>query len=110
LPDGLGVVGRHAQPVPLEGLAQRRPGGAQLGGGGVHRAESLGEQEGALGLGAVGEEAAGLPASGWRSCPVRLLSYERVLSEADVEQYAATARWGAACNLSPEGAAQRGSA
>jgi hypothetical protein len=56
----------------------------------------------------------GCQPSGWRSCPVRLLrsalSYERVLSEADVEQYAATARWGAACNLSPEGAAQRGSA
>jgi hypothetical protein len=53
LPDGLGVAGWHAEVVPLEGFAQRRPGGAQLSGGRVHRAESLGELEGAFGLGAV---------------------------------------------------------
>jgi hypothetical protein len=48
--------------VPLEGFAQRRLGGAQLDRGRVYRAESFGELEGAFGLGAVGEEAAGLPA------------------------------------------------
>jgi hypothetical protein len=48
--------------VAGEGFAQRRPGGAQLGGGGVDAAQPLGEREGALGLAAVCEEAAGLPA------------------------------------------------
>jgi hypothetical protein len=48
--------------VATEGLAQRRPGGAQLGRGGVDAAELLGELEGAFGFGPVGEEAAGLPA------------------------------------------------
>jgi hypothetical protein len=48
--------------VAGEGFAQRRPGDAQLGGGGVHAAQLLGELEGAFGLGAVGKEAAGLPA------------------------------------------------
>jgi hypothetical protein len=43
--------------VAGEGFPQRRPGGAEL----------LGELEGALGLGAVGEEAAGLPAQPTRS-------------------------------------------
>jgi hypothetical protein len=62
LADGFGVVGRHAEPVAGEGLAQRRPAGAELGGGGVDAAELFGELEGAFGLGAVGQEAAGLPA------------------------------------------------
>jgi hypothetical protein len=62
LADGLGVAGGHAEPVAGEGLAQRRPGGAQLVGGGVDAAEPLGELEGAFGFGPVGQEAAGLPA------------------------------------------------
>jgi hypothetical protein len=53
LSDGLGVAGRHAQPVAGKRFAQRRPGGAQLGGGGVDAAQLLGQREGALGLGAV---------------------------------------------------------
>jgi hypothetical protein len=48
--------------VAGEGFAQRRPGGPELGCGGVDAAELLGELEGAFGLGAVGKEAAGLPA------------------------------------------------
>jgi hypothetical protein len=39
--------------VAGEGFAQRRPGGVQLGGGGVDAAESLGQREGALSLGPV---------------------------------------------------------
>jgi hypothetical protein len=62
LADGLGVAGGHAEAVATEGLAQRRPGGPQLGRGGIHAAELLGELEGAFGLAAVGQEAAGLPA------------------------------------------------
>jgi hypothetical protein len=62
LPDRLGVARGHAQAVAGEGLAQRRPGGAQLGRGGIHAAQSLGQGEGPLGLGAVGEEPAGLSA------------------------------------------------
>jgi hypothetical protein len=57
-----GVAGRHAQAVAGEALAQRRPGGVQLGRGGVDAAQLLGELEGAFGLGPVGQEAAGLPA------------------------------------------------
>jgi hypothetical protein len=53
--DGLGARSGHAEPVATEGLAQRRPGGAQ----------PLSEGEGALGLGPVGKEAAGLPAHPW---------------------------------------------
>jgi hypothetical protein len=78
-----------------EGFAQRRPGGGQLLGGGVDAAQAFGELEGAFGFGAVGEEAAGLPARWWRSCPPLLrspLGYGRVLWEVDVEQYAAAAR------------------
>jgi hypothetical protein len=96
LADGLGVAGGHAKPVAGEGLAQRRPGGAQLGGGGVDAAQLLGELEGAFGLGAVGEEAAGLPAQLVVIASVSLhrsaSSYVRVLSEANVEQDAAVAR------------------
>jgi hypothetical protein len=62
LPNGLGVARGHAEAVAGEGFTERRPGGAQLGGGRIHRAESFGELEGAFGLGPVGEEAAGLPA------------------------------------------------
>jgi hypothetical protein len=48
--------------MPGKRLAQRRPNGAQLGRGRVDRAESFDKGEGVLGLGAVGQEAAGLPA------------------------------------------------
>jgi Transposase domain (DUF772) len=57
-----GVAGGHAEPVAAERLAQRRPGGPQLGRGGVDAAEPLGKLEGAFGFAAVGQEAAGLPA------------------------------------------------
>jgi hypothetical protein len=62
LPDRLGVAGRHPKAVAGERLAQRRPGGAQLGRGRVDRAEAFGELEGALDLAAVGQEPAGLSA------------------------------------------------
>jgi hypothetical protein len=62
LADGFGVAGWHAEAVAGEGFAQRRPGGAELGRGGVDAAQLLGQGEGAFGLGPVGEEAAGLPA------------------------------------------------
>jgi hypothetical protein len=66
-----------------------------------------------LGLGAVGQEAAGLPAQRAVILLGRLLrsilGSERVLSEADVEQYA-TANAAAAGSLSLEGAAQHGGA
>jgi hypothetical protein len=58
----LRVARRHAKAMPLEGFPQRRPGGAELGCGGVDAAELLGELEGAFGFAAVGQEAAGLPA------------------------------------------------
>jgi hypothetical protein len=51
--------------VAGERLAQRRPGGAQLGGGGVDAAELLGELEGPFGFAPVDQEAAGLPAHPW---------------------------------------------
>ena len=58
--------------------------------------QPLGQRKGALGLSAVGQEAAGLPAfpaGGDRALLLRFaLGSERVLSESDVEQYAATAR------------------
>jgi hypothetical protein len=53
---------RRRASVAAERLAQGRPGGAQLLGGGIDAAESLGQGEGAFGLGPVGQEAAGLPA------------------------------------------------
>ena len=63
LADRLRVSRWHAEAMAGEGLAQRRPGDPELGGGGgVDAAEPLGEPEGALGFGPVGEEAAGLPA------------------------------------------------
>jgi hypothetical protein len=56
----------------------------------------FGELEGAFGLGPVGQEPAGLPAQRVAIAPPAALrsalSYERVLSEADVDQYAATTR------------------
>jgi hypothetical protein len=54
LTDGLGIAGRHAQPVAGEGFVQRRPGRAQLGGGGVDAAELLGELDGPFGFAPVG--------------------------------------------------------
>jgi hypothetical protein len=48
--------------VAGEGLEQRRPGRPQLLRGGVDTAELLGQGEGAFGLRAIGQEAAGLPA------------------------------------------------
>jgi hypothetical protein len=96
LADRLGVAGRHAQPVAGEGLAQRRPGGAQLGRSSVDAAQPLRELEGALGFRTVREEAAGLPAQRVAGAivpaptPLRTqLSAGAV--EADVEQQAATA-------------------
>jgi hypothetical protein len=93
---GLGVAGWHAEAMALEGLAQRRPGGAQLGRGGVDAAELFGQRKGAFSFGPVGEKAAGLPAQRVAMVPAPLLrsalSYERVLLEANVEQYAAAAR------------------
>jgi hypothetical protein len=81
--------------VAGEGFAQRRPGGAQLGGGGVDAAELLGQRVGPLSFGAVGEEAAGLPAQRVAVVPGPLLGSalgnERGAVEADVEQSAATA-------------------
>ena len=62
LADGVGVAGRHPEPVAGEGFAQRRPAGAQFLGGGVDTAELLGQRVRAFGLGAVCQEAAGLPA------------------------------------------------
>jgi hypothetical protein len=62
LADRLGVASWHAEPVATEGLAQRRPRGPQLGGGGVDAAELFGQRVGAFGFGPVDEEAAGLPA------------------------------------------------
>jgi hypothetical protein len=82
--------------VAGERLTQRRPGGSELGRGGVDAAEFLGQREGALGLGPVGEEAAGLPAQRVPIMPTSLLrsvlGYEQVLSEVDVELYAGPAR------------------
>jgi hypothetical protein len=99
--------------VAGEGFAQRRPGGAQLGGGRIHAAELFGEGEGAFGLGPIREEPAGLPAQQVAIVARALLrstcSSERVLSEVDVEQDAATAR-AAAGNLSLESAPQHGGA
>jgi hypothetical protein len=55
----------------------------------------LGELEGAFGFGPVGEEPAGLPAQRVMIVPTSLLrsalGYEQVLSELDVELYAAAA-------------------
>jgi hypothetical protein len=64
--------------------------------GGVDTAQLLSEGEGAFGFGPVGQEAAGLPAQRVAIVPPLLLwsalGHERVLSEPDVEQDAATAR------------------
>jgi hypothetical protein len=61
LADGLGVAGRHAQPVATEHLTQRRPGGAQLLGSGIDAAQPLRELERPFGLGRQG--------SGWAASP-----------------------------------------
>jgi len=64
-----------------------------MGGGGVDAAELFGQGEGAFGLGPVSEEAAGLPAQRVMIVPRSLLRSalgdEQVLSELDVELYAA---------------------
>ena len=70
LADSFGVAGGHAQAVAGEGFAQRRPGGAQLLGGGVDAAELFGQGEGTFGFGRVGQEAAGLPAQRVAIVPV----------------------------------------
>jgi hypothetical protein len=74
LPDGLRVARRHAKAVAGEGFAQRRPGRPQLLSGGVDAAQPLRKLEGALGLGTVGEEAAGLPAQPVTCCGLQLSS------------------------------------
>jgi hypothetical protein len=70
--------------VPLEGFAQRRPGGAELGRSRVD-AELFGELEGAFGLATVDQEPAGLPAQRVAVVPAALLGSapgnERVPSE-----------------------------
>jgi hypothetical protein len=50
LADRFGIACWHAKPVGGEGLAQRRPGGAQLLGGGVDAAQPLSQREGMLSL------------------------------------------------------------
>jgi hypothetical protein len=95
LADGFGVARWHAQPVAGEGFAQRRPGGAQLGRGRVHRAEAFGELEGAFGLGAVGEEPAGLPAHPplqRRQAPLLERGGEGVAVDAELESPALVGR------------------
>jgi hypothetical protein len=81
--------------VADEGFAQRRPGGAQLGRSRVDAAQPLGQGKGALRLGPVGQELAGLPAQRVAVVPAPLLGSalgnERGAVEADVEQSAATA-------------------
>jgi hypothetical protein len=67
------VTGGHAQAVAGEGFAQRRPGDAQLGGGGVHAAQLFGQGEGAYGFDPVVEESAGLPAQRVAVVPAPLL-------------------------------------
>ena len=59
LPDRFGVTGWHAKPVAGEGFAQRRPGGAQLGCGGVDAAQPLGQGEAPLGFAPIGQERLG---------------------------------------------------
>jgi hypothetical protein len=114
LADGFGVGGGHAQAVAGEGLAQRRPGGAQLAGGGVDAAELLSEGEGAFGFGAVRKEAAGLPAQRVAIVPApRLgsaLDSERVLSRPTASSTPYHADAAAAGRLSLEGAPQHGGA
>jgi hypothetical protein len=104
LADGFGVAGRHAEAVAGEGLAQRRPSGAQLLGGGVDAAQPLGQGEGAFGFAAVGEEAAGLPAQRVAIVPApRLgsaLDSERVLSRPTSKQYSLPR--GCGCGRQPE--------
>jgi hypothetical protein len=96
LPNRFWIAGRHAQAVADEGFVQRRPGGAQLGRSRVDTAQPLGQGKRALGLGPVDQEPAGLPAQRIAIVPAPLLcsalSYERVLSVANVEQYATTVR------------------
>jgi hypothetical protein len=86
-PSGLLACG-HAQPVAGEGFAQRRPGDPELLSGGIHATEPLGQGEGAFGLGAVGEEGAGLPA---QRLPRMLRNRRQQLDEADVAALAAHA-------------------
>src|SRR6266540_3671941 len=74
LVDRRGVRRGRAQLVTLERLAQRRPGRAELGRGGVDAAELLGEPERPLGLATIGQEPArrvGRLALGLGEVPVR---------------------------------------
>jgi hypothetical protein len=73
------------RPWRVKALRRRRPGGAQLGRGGVDAAQPLGQGEGALGLGAVDQEAAGLPAHpplGRRQAPLLEGGRQRVAVDA----------------------------
>jgi hypothetical protein len=96
----------------VKALAQRRPGGTELLGGGVDAAEVLGELEGVFGFAAVSQEAAGLPAQRVAIVPAPLLGSalgnERVLSKRTraVRRHRADAA--AAGSLSLDGAPQHG--
>jgi hypothetical protein len=83
-------------------------------GGGVDAAQPLGQREGALGLAAVAEEAAGLPAQRVTIVPAPLFrsarSYERALSEADPSSTQPPQGCGCGRSLSLEGAPQHGGA
>jgi hypothetical protein len=97
-----------------ERLAQRRPGGPQLGRSRVDAAELFGELEGAFGLGPVNQEPAGLPAQRVAIVPApRLrsaLDSERVLSRPTPSSTPYHADAAAAGSLSLEGAPQYGGA
>jgi hypothetical protein len=80
LADRFGVGGGHAEAVATEGFAQRRPGGAQLSGGGVDAAELFGQGKGAFGFGPVGEEPAWLPAQRVAVVPAPLLGSHSAMS------------------------------
>jgi hypothetical protein len=111
LADRFRVARRHAQAVAGEGLAQRRPSGPKLLCGGIDTAQPLRERKGALGLGAVGEQAAGLAAQRVAIVPAaRLrsaLDSGRVLSQANTEQYAHHADAAGADSPCLEGAPQQ---
>jgi hypothetical protein len=97
LADGFRVEGGHAQAVAGEGFAQRRPGGAQLAGGGVDAAELFGQRVGPLSFGPIGEEPAGLPAQ---------LPVNRVVAHADAVWVADSGRGSRPGGCSPAAGAR----